>query len=340
MKPFLSIVVPCYNSRRYIIRLLQSIYDCKLKYEQIEVILADDCSTESYDDLVEPFKEKLRIVQCKTPHNSGNPTNARELGASLATGVYLTFMDHDDWLDPEGIARWLEFVTLTHDFPDYVICGFRQCNEAGETEFEKYGCLDFLHGKFFKLEEFYRKCNIHFKPDIFHKEDTWVCAQANCNCIKYNIEPLFTDFCTHIWFNNERSLSHRIDAAERSGDTTVTMERMETNMMIEREIYFKFFDEGSMPLPVATTWFIRSLINLYFDVELNHGCYEALRPMIKDYIADIKKRLNMDNDAILMFAFGDGGFVFKDQLREFMEMHEELKTHEGFSEFLIDMSGE
>ena len=41
-KPFLSIVIPCYNSK-YLDRGLQSIVDCEM--DDIEVILADDCST-------------------------------------------------------------------------------------------------------------------------------------------------------------------------------------------------------------------------------------------------------------------------------------------------------
>ncbi len=299
----------------------------------IQVILSDDCSTENYQEHVDKFKAKLNILQLKTDHNTGNPTNARELGASHATGIYLAFMDHDDWLLPDGLQKWCSFVK-ENNYPEYVICGFRQCDMAGNTEFEKYGCLDFLHGKFFKLEEFYRRSDMHFKPDIFHKEDTWLLAQANCNCIKYNIEPRFTDFCTYVWHNNEASLSHKIDAAERNGDHRVTIERMETNMMIEYEIYFKFFDEGSMPYPVARTWFIRTLINTYFDVELNHDCFEVLKPMLKDYLKAIKSRLGMNNEMILAFAGGNGGFIYHDQLHEFMEMHEELHIYEDFPLFL------
>lgn len=332
MNPFLSLVVPCYNSGPYIERLLQSVVDCKMP--DIEVILADDCSPEDYQEHIDKFKDKLNIKQCRTAHNSGNPTNARELGASLATGLYLTFMDHDDWMIPKGLKQWRDFVTI-NSFPEYVICGFRQCDGDGNTQFEKYGCLDFLHGKFFKLEDFYRKCDIHFNPTIFHKEDTWVCAQANCNCIKYNITPLFTNFCTYVWHNNERSLSHKIDRAERSGDYRVTIERFKTNMDIEYQIYFKFFDEGSMPMPVATSWFIRSLINAYFDVELNHDCYETLKPDLAIYYADIKRRLSMDDDHILQYA----ARFFDDQLREFLEMHEEITFYEEFPIFIDDIRG-
>lgn len=330
-KPFLSLVVPCYNSGNYITRLLQSVQDCSMP--DIEVILSDDCSTEPYQDKVDEFKDKLNIIQCKTPFNSGNPTNARELGASKATGKYLAFMDHDDWMIPEGLKAWWELVEK-QNYPDYIVCGFRQCDSEGNPQFEKYGCLDFLHGKFIKLD-FYRKGNIHFKPDIFHKEDTWVCAQINCNAIKYNVEPVFTDFCTYVWHNNEKSLSHKIDAAERSGDTSVTIERCNTNIDIEEQIYFKFFDEGSLPYPVAQTWFIRSLINFYFDVELNHSCFDILKPRVSKYLAEIKGKLNMTNQEIIDYAFADDGYIFFDQLNEFMEMaHPAFEWSESFEDFI------
>ena len=337
MKPFLSIVVPCYNSGQYIERLLQSVVDCDM--QDIEVILADDCSPEDYQDHVDKYKDRLYIKRFRMPYNSGNPTNARELGAKNATGLYLAFMDHDDWLLPDGIKQWRQFVE-ENNYPEYVIGGFMQCDTAGHPEFIKLGCLDFLHGKFFKLDEFYRRCDFHFKPDIFHKEDTWLLAQVNCCCIKYDIEPQFLNFPTYVWHNNEKSLSHKIDAAERNGDTSVTMERMATNMMIEREIYFKYFDEGWMPFKVARTWFIRTLINTYFDVEEHHGCFEALKPELSKYYGEIRSRLNMTTTDILSFAFADSGFIFYDQYDEFMEMHEGLNITEDFPTFLRILDNE
>ena len=334
-KIFLSIVVPCYNSGEYLESLLQSIVDCNMN--DIEVILADDCSPVDYQDHVNKFLNKLNIKQCKTKKNSGNPTNARELGVTFAEGLYLTFLDHDDKLIPEGIQEWKK-IAVEKNYPDYIVCGFRQCDMNDNLEYEKYGYLDFLHGKFFKLDEFYRKCNIHFDPIIFHKEDTWVLAQVNCNCIKYNIEPVFTNFCTHIWHNNEKSLSHQIDAAERKGDIKVTIEREKTLIRMSYEIYFKFFDEGYMPYPVAREWFIRQIIGSYFDMELNHDALEYLLPSLIEWYQDTKNRLSMDTEDIIDFSYGR---VFSDELSSFREFaHPYFEWKETFIEFLnlLDMN--
>ena len=45
-RPFFSIIIPCYNSKNTLGRLLQSIVDQKMDYNDIQVVLADDCSTE------------------------------------------------------------------------------------------------------------------------------------------------------------------------------------------------------------------------------------------------------------------------------------------------------
>ena len=51
-RPFFSIVVPCYNSRETLGALLESIVLQHMN-DEIEVVLSDDCSNESYQDIVE-----------------------------------------------------------------------------------------------------------------------------------------------------------------------------------------------------------------------------------------------------------------------------------------------
>jgi glycosyltransferase involved in cell wall biosynthesis len=64
-------------------------------YDEIQVILSDDCSTESYQDIVNQYIDKLFITQTKTDYNCC-PGNTRQKGADQALGEWLIFMDHDD----------------------------------------------------------------------------------------------------------------------------------------------------------------------------------------------------------------------------------------------------
>ena len=53
-RPFYSIIVPCYNSRNTLGNLLDSILQQNMN-DDLEVILSDDCSTESYQDIVDKY---------------------------------------------------------------------------------------------------------------------------------------------------------------------------------------------------------------------------------------------------------------------------------------------
>ena len=54
--PFFSVIIPTYNPKEFLPRLLESIKhnDC---LDKIEVIISDDCSTEPFDDVLEKFPE-------------------------------------------------------------------------------------------------------------------------------------------------------------------------------------------------------------------------------------------------------------------------------------------
>ena len=89
-------------------------------------------------------------------------------------------------------------------------------------------------------------------------------------------------------------------------------------------------------MPVARTWFIRSFINFYLDVELNHSCYNALEPLLKEYLKEIEDRLRMSADDIIEFSLVTN--AFNEQLYEFFEMHEPNFTwHETFPEFVRNL---
>ena len=94
-RPLFSIIISCYNSRKTIGALLESLCNQNLEYEDLEVIISDDCSTEPYDDIVSEFYDRLQIKSVKTKYNCC-PSNTRERGAQAATGQWICFSDHDD----------------------------------------------------------------------------------------------------------------------------------------------------------------------------------------------------------------------------------------------------
>ena len=98
MLPKVSIIVPVYNAAAYLPACLSSLREQTLK--EIEIILVDDGSTDGSAVLCDiAASEDLRIHVLHQA-NKGS-TEARKAGLRLATASYVTFVDADDWVEPE-----------------------------------------------------------------------------------------------------------------------------------------------------------------------------------------------------------------------------------------------
>ena len=94
--PNLSIIIPVFNSENYLMRLLQSIQNQKLK--EIEIIFVDDCSNDKSIQLLNEYsKIDNRIILIKNKKNKGTLYSYVK-GSLLSKGKYLMFLDHDDIL--------------------------------------------------------------------------------------------------------------------------------------------------------------------------------------------------------------------------------------------------
>ena len=91
---FLSIVVPLFNRREELKRLLDSL-DRQTK-KNFEVIIIDDGSSVNYDDLLSFYKTKIDLKYQKI-ENTGGPAKPRNLGIKLAKYDWISFLDSDDW---------------------------------------------------------------------------------------------------------------------------------------------------------------------------------------------------------------------------------------------------
>lgn len=103
-----SIIIPSYNSEKFILETIQSVQN--QTYINWEIILIDDCSTDATVTLI---KEKAaidaRIHWQQLEKNSGTGV-ARNLGLSQAKGRYIAFLDADDLWKPEKLEKQLQFL--------------------------------------------------------------------------------------------------------------------------------------------------------------------------------------------------------------------------------------
>lgn len=93
--PFISIIIPVYNTEEYISDCLDSILS--QTYKNFEVIIVDDGSTDNSFNIVKNYQKNNDNITVLHIGNSG-VSAARNLGIQLAKGEFLFFVDSDDTL--------------------------------------------------------------------------------------------------------------------------------------------------------------------------------------------------------------------------------------------------
>ncbi|MFD1440134.1 glycosyltransferase family 2 protein [Lacticaseibacillus hegangensis] len=102
--PLVSVVVPIYNLAPYLMRGVNSLIN--QTYRNLQVLLVDDHSTDDSAALIaQAAQTDSRIEPIYLPENRG-VSAARNAGLAQARGLYVAFMDGDDWLAPGLIDRF------------------------------------------------------------------------------------------------------------------------------------------------------------------------------------------------------------------------------------------
>ncbi|MGW0836909.1 glycosyltransferase family 2 protein [Streptomyces prunicolor] len=103
-----SVIVPVYNTGKYVDECAPSLLGQSLPADEYEVIYVDDGSTDDTLSRLEKIAAGAPNVQVHTQPNSGWPGAPRNLGMKHAKGEYIQFVDHDDTLGPEALERLYE----------------------------------------------------------------------------------------------------------------------------------------------------------------------------------------------------------------------------------------
>ena len=184
-RPFFSVIIPCYNTKINLIReLLQSIASGGCS-EELEVIIADGRSTDtSYFAEVTKFEKETgittKIVTMLDKNEDGIelincPGNTREYGVRAATGQWITFIDHDDIFLGEVFTKIKDIIEETNE-EHFVASQILQTDPTNNDLIiqEIRFATNWMHGKFYHLDNFWKANDIHFKTNLASNEDIYV----------------------------------------------------------------------------------------------------------------------------------------------------------------------
>lgn len=117
--PKISVIVPIYKVEQYLNQCIDSII--AQTYINLEIILVNDGSPDNCKKICDEYAEKdtrIKVIHKK----NGGMSDARNTGIEYAKGDYLTFIDSDDWVEPDMIE--LLYNNLIHYNADVSSCSY------------------------------------------------------------------------------------------------------------------------------------------------------------------------------------------------------------------------
>lgn len=127
-----SIIIPVYNTEKYLADCLDSVLNQTLK--ELEILLINDGSTDSSLKIMEQYRDNYPDqIRLYSKENGGQAT-ARNMAIPLCRGEYIGFVDSDDYIEPEMYEKM--YAKAKETDADYVECDYVnvKINEAGEQE--------------------------------------------------------------------------------------------------------------------------------------------------------------------------------------------------------------
>ena len=200
-KILVSVIVPVYNVEKYIERTITSIKE--QDYENIEIIIVDDGSPDRSSQIVDEISKsdtRIKVIHKK----NGGVSSARNAGLKIANGEYVTFVDGDDWIDPNYVSY---YVTLIEKYQCEMI--FNKNNYSEKCKYSGNKCviirpekaMEWIYtGKIFVAvwnkiykTSFLKKYRIAFDETIWYGEG----MLFNIDCLQYVDKVVVCEKCVY-----------------------------------------------------------------------------------------------------------------------------------------------
>lgn len=226
--PFFSIIMPCYNRATKVTRAIESCFN--QTYQDFEIIVVDDGSTDNSIEVVRSFTDK-RVKLIAHDKNRG-VSPARNTGFENSTGIWAVFLDSDDELLPHALevihsrvanladkigAAWFSVrldngeVSPTYPLPETA------------TGYEEY--LGYLEKSFTALNERLHCARVSTYPTVRWPDDRMVVEAYHLDFAKRFLSANFTDVLRLYHQDADNQITRLIGRVKWRQDTRVVSER-------------------------------------------------------------------------------------------------------------------
>lgn len=234
-----SVIVPVYNSEKWIERCILSILE--QTYRDLELLLIDDGSADSSRKIIDGYSGRDSRVRVVKNTNHG-PGYSRNIGIELAGGEYVVFVDSDDFIKKNYLETLIQAVN--GDKLDLVISAYQEVEEiegkpviqnmhrlskkvisslTGDIEADFYKIRDYVNSPCLKLfrTSILKEFSVRFPEDMISGEDLVFNLRYFNHIRRYRYIP----YSGYYYRKNEASITHR-----------VTLERFESMLKAFHEL--------------------------------------------------------------------------------------------------------
>ena len=193
-KPKISVIIPVYNVEKWLNKCVDSILS--QSYENFEVILVNDGSTDKSKDICDQYSKEDKRV--KVFHNKNKGLSySRNFGVKKSNGKYVMFVDSDDFISDINIID--KFINiLEKDRSDFIYTSYCRFNDKNEDKITEILPIDinnnhiegksgieilsilieknnYHHAAYLKIcnRKFLIENNLLFKEGIYHEDAEW-----------------------------------------------------------------------------------------------------------------------------------------------------------------------
>jgi len=167
-----SIIVPVFNSEKYLEKCINSLVNQTLK--DVEIIIINDGSTDKSLEIIKKFQKRHSNIVCINNKNHGIGYS-RNCGIEKSKGKYISFIDSDDYIDINMMKNLYDF--CEQNKLDIAVCDYYKINditnEKGVVEIDDFEITTLNENKQLIYKINHSPWNKLYKKDIFIKNNIY-----------------------------------------------------------------------------------------------------------------------------------------------------------------------
>lgn len=242
--PLLSIIVPIYNTEKYLDSCIESILH--QDYKNIEILLIDDGSTDNSGDICDQYAIRDKRVRVVHQKNQGQGA-ARNTGISFAKGNYITFVDSDDKINS-----------------DLYSIGINIMESASDIDIYQFPCMKIINGNHDKAQYVLKKIVFGGEQAFIDWLNTHAISNYVCNKIFRASYLLKFRFPTNMIFEDRFIMSDILDQCKRI-------------YINDKGMYYYNIHEAQTTQRPRDPFFLSSLIKADLNIVIKIKNYKSLR---------------------------------------------------------------